>query len=86
MTLRHGSNVASWKTKAKSRPSRALRGVLSCTDTEPSLMCTRSATVRSNVDLPQPEGPSMVTSEPAGISTETSDRAVKLESSAPKRM
>ena len=74
--VRQGSSVASWKTKAKSRSRRACFGRLPSTVTRPRVGVTRSATARSSVDLPQPEGPSMVTMLPSGMSTETRSSAV----------
>src|SRR6476646_2998066 len=57
--------------------------------TSSSAMCTEPpsgrsspATMRSNVDLPLPLGPSSATSEPVGTSSDTSSSATK----SPKRL
>ena len=41
------------------------------TSAKPALGCSRPDTTLSKVDLPQPDGPTMVTMEPSGTSSET---------------
>ena len=55
-TVRHFKSVASWKTYP--RCSRS-------TDTVPVVCVVRPEAMRSNVDLPQPDGPTTVTNSPA---------------------
>ena len=65
-TVRHGSRVESWKTKPTSRRERTARGVSPSTrDRAARAASSRSATTRSNVDLPQPEGPRIDRNVPA---------------------
>ena len=37
----------------------------------PAVIASRPATMRSSVDLPQPEGPTMTTNSPSAMSIET---------------
>src|SRR6202166_2584831 len=41
------------------------------TSAQPALGCSRPDTTLSKVDLPQPDGPTMVTMDPSGTSSET---------------
>src|SRR3984957_5268197 len=41
------------------------------TSAKPALGCNRPETMLSKVDLPQPDGPTMVTIEPSGTSSDT---------------
>src|SRR5262245_49657213 len=82
---RHGKSVASWKTKPSSRLSRARSGGPPRTDTVPRVGGTRSATSRSKVDLPHPEGPRRLTNPPGATLRPTLSSAVTEPRSLSKR-
>src|SRR4029453_18614745 len=73
---RHGSKVASWNTKPSSRLSRAVSGGPPSTVTVPWVGGTRSATSRSKVDLPHPDGPRRLMNPPGGTWRPTFSSAV----------
>src|SRR5580693_6989145 len=61
-TVRHGSRLSFWNTKPRSLPgSRTARPSSS---TSPALACSRPATMRRNVVLPQPLGPTTEMNSP----------------------
>ena len=70
--MRQGNKVESWMTKPTCRYVRAQLGAAPKTATRPSVQGSRSATTRSKVDFPQPDGPMIVTKDPASIVSETS--------------
>src|SRR6266508_2231453 len=54
-TVSHGNSVYDWKTMPRSAPG-ALTGAPS-SSTRPDVGASSPATIRSSVDLPQPDGP-----------------------------
>src|SRR5262245_47934426 len=44
----------------------------------PEVMCSRPASMRSNVDLPQPEGPTRTTNSPSSIGIDTPCKTSKV--------
>src|SRR3954471_23960204 len=56
------------------------------TDTLPVVGAIRSATIRSSVDLPQPEGPSRLRNPPRSTENETFSSAVTVRRSVTKRI
>src|SRR5215212_6697032 len=72
-TRAHGSSVGAWKTIPVS--SRGSVTFVPPIDTVPPVGATKPATRRSNVDLPQPDGPTRQTNSFRRTSSETSDMA-----------
>ena len=74
-----GNSAYDWNTMLTSR-SLAARSVTSLPpiSTRPLVTASSPATMRSVVVLPQPEGPSSVTSSPCATLNETSSTAVTL--------
>ena len=66
LTVRHGRRAASWKAMPRWWFLRATDGASPCTSTRPDVGCSRSASMRSTVDLPHPEGPSSAVKLPSG--------------------
>src|SRR5580698_8377995 len=61
-TVRHGRRLSFWNTKPRSLPgSRTARP---SSRTSPALACSRPATMRKNVVLPQPLGPTTEMNSP----------------------
>src|SRR3954452_24568311 len=56
------------------------------TDTLPVVGAIRSATIRSSVDFPQPEGPSRLRNPPRSTENETFSRAVTVRRSVMNRI
>src|SRR5260221_12321129 len=83
--LRHGSRAASWNTKPMSRRPRAAAGASPNTVTVPLVGATKSATTRSKVDFPQPDGPSSERNPPSGTTTLIFSSAVTVPRSVVKR-
>jgi len=83
--VRQGSSAASWKTKPRLRAARAAAGAMPKTVALPEEGGMRSATTRSSVDLPQPDGPSRERNPPCSTSKLTSCRAVTVRRSVTKR-
>src|SRR5438105_6435165 len=83
--VRHGSSAGSWNTKPMSRRRRAAPAVPPRMRMSPADGGTRSATARSSVDLPQPEGPSSVRNSPRVTSRSMPDNAVTLRWSVKNR-
>src|SRR5882757_3601168 len=74
-TERHGSSAESWNATPTWRSRRACRGNSPSTKTVPEVGWSRSATMRSKVDFPQPEGPRSATKPPRGTSKVKSSTA-----------
>ena len=74
-----GNSAYDWNTMLTSR-SFAARSVTSVPPirTRPPVTASSPATIRNVVVLPQPDGPSSVTSSPCATSNETSSTAVTL--------
>ena len=74
-----GNSAYDWNTMLTSR-SLAARSVTSAPPitTRPLVTASRPATIRSVVVLPQPEGPSSVTSSAGATVNDTSSTAVTL--------
>src|SRR6185436_5117602 len=84
--VRQGKSAASWNTKPSERFCRASCGVRPNTETCPLVGATRSATTRSKVDLPQPDGPSRLRKPPRSTEKETFSSAVTVRRSVTKRI
>ena len=78
ITDRHGSNAASWKATPSRCSMRSSCGLRPPTRTEPEVGTSRSATMRSSVDLPQPDEPSRAVNDPASVFMLMSWRASKV--------
>src|SRR5690625_2217092 len=68
VTVSHGNNPCSWNTT-----EGLLRVVML-----PRGWFSRPATRRSNVDLPQPDGPSTHTNSPSAMSREISSSTIRI--------
>src|SRR6266550_1865107 len=64
-TSSHGKTAPSWKTTIRSAPGPWTR--CPSISTQPVVGSSRPATILSRVDLPQPEGPTIVTNSPSPI-------------------
>src|ERR1043165_7578301 len=84
--VRQGKSAASWNTKPSKRFCRASCGDMPNTDTCPPVGAIRSATTRSNVDLPQPDGPSRLKNPPRSTVNETCSSAVTVRRSVTNRI
>src|SRR6266699_3259988 len=85
-TDRHSYSTGVWKTTPRSRFSLAWRAVLPLTLTLPSDGSMRSATMRSRVDLPHPEGPTIDRNSPARMSRSTPRSATVRPSPLPNHL
>ncbi len=70
-TERHGSRAGSWNAIPRWCSRRATDGGSPCTRTVPAVGVSRSARMRSTVDLPQPDGPTSAVRLPAGATRST---------------
>src|SRR3954453_1983237 len=84
--VRHGSSAASWNTKPSERFWRASCGDMPNTESCPAVGVTRSATIRSRVDFPHPDGPSRVRKPPRATEKEMFSSAVTVRRSVMKRI
>src|SRR5262245_51579535 len=74
-----GYNAYDWNTIARFRKRVGTESAsFSSIHTFPEVGCSRPAMIRSNVDLPQPEGPTIVTISRSSIASETSCSATLL--------
>src|SRR3989442_4462150 len=73
--LRQARSVASWKTNPKARRRRADAGTSPATVIAPSVGAMMSATRRSRVDFPHPDGPSSETNSPGRMARLTPSSA-----------
>src|SRR3989442_14990093 len=73
--LRQARSVASWKTTPKARRRRADAGTSPATLIAPSVGARMSATRRSRVDFPHPDGPSSETNSPGRMARLTPSSA-----------
>ncbi len=79
-TVRQGSSESDWKTKPRSRPGPVT--IASSTEMVPPSAASKPETIRKNVVLPQPLGPTSATNSPSLIVTEIS----RSTSRSPKRL
>src|SRR5262249_1010478 len=73
ITVSHGNRVYDWNTIPRSAPGRVTGSPSS--RTRPSLARSRPATIRSKVDLPQPDGPKMAMKSLSATHSERGSRA-----------
>jgi hypothetical protein len=83
---RQGRSAPSWNTKPSARSILAWRGVRPNTLSVPLEGAIRSATTRSSVDFPHPDGPRTHRKPPASTENEILSSAVTVRRSVTKRI
>src|SRR5260370_39192179 len=81
-TVRHGKRLSLWNTKPRSPPG--LRTARPSSVTSPKLAGSRPATMRRNVVLPQPEGPTSAMNSPRSTARLMSCSARKSPNGLPR--
>src|SRR3954470_11277341 len=84
ITVSQGYRLQFWNTMARSAPGPRTGEPHAWIS--PLLCVSRPATVRSRVDLPQPDAPTNVTNSPAEISSEIFSRAVTQRAPVPNTL